>query len=531
MRDSSPLFEKEKPFGSTEFKIKLTNLNQKRIEELATQLHYRLNEETYGEAIYELGVTDDGEPLGLNERDLNESLVSLEKIAELVNAKCSVMRLFTGRKGKIAEILIRRKPYEVDFPININVALVGNVDSGKSTFIGVVISDELDDGRGKSRAKVFRHLHEFKSGRTSSISNKILGFDAIGRITNYHNELPRSNIEIINQSAKIISFIDLAGHEKYLKTTIFGLTSWPHDYVMCFVPANAGVKGTTREHMGLSFALRLPIFVVLTKIDLVPEEITNNTLNEIQHILKMPGVSKIPVIIRNLDDVVVSVRYIQSARIVPIFLISNVTGKGIELLKHFLNLLPKRTNWKDKVNQRFLMYVDEIFNVKGIGTIVSGTILQGNAKINDVIRIGPFDNGEFRPTRIRSIHYKRVPVQAVHAGQSCTFALHQIKHDEIRKGMVLTNDWPKIEEKVKRVFKAHILVLHHPTTIRRGYQPLIHIQTVRQSAEIIEMSEEPLRSGEKADVTFRFLYRPEIISSGQKLIFREGATRGIGVVS
>lgn len=60
------------------------------------------------------------------------------------------------------------------------MAVVGNVDAGKSTLLGVLTHGELDNGRGQARLKLFRHKHEIESGRTSSVGNDILGFDTAG---------------------------------------------------------------------------------------------------------------------------------------------------------------------------------------------------------------------------------------------------------------------------------------------------------------------------------------------------------------
>lgn len=66
--------------------------------------------------------------------------------------------------------------------MEIRVAVVGNVDAGKSTLLGVLTHAELDNGRGHARQKLFRHKHEMESGRTSSVGNDILGFDGEGKI-------------------------------------------------------------------------------------------------------------------------------------------------------------------------------------------------------------------------------------------------------------------------------------------------------------------------------------------------------------
>ena len=82
--------------------------------------------------------------------------------------------------------------------------------------------------------------------------------------------------------------MDLCGHEKYLKTTMFGLVGLMPDYSMIVVGANMGVSRMTREHLGISLALGVPIFFVITKIDLAPTNIYEETVNTLMKILKSP---------------------------------------------------------------------------------------------------------------------------------------------------------------------------------------------------------------------------------------------------
>ena len=72
--------------------------------------------------------------------------------------------------------------------------------------------------------------------------------------------------------------MDLCGHEKYLKTTIFGLVGLIPDYAMIIVGANMGVSRMTREHLGISLALGVPIFFVITKVDISPAAVYDETL-------------------------------------------------------------------------------------------------------------------------------------------------------------------------------------------------------------------------------------------------------------
>ena len=73
--------------------------------------------------------------------------------------------------------------------------------------------------------------------------------------------------EIISvQAAKIVSFIDLAGHERYLKTTLYGLTSGAPSCVILIVGANAGLIGMSKEHLAIALALSVPVVVCITKV-------------------------------------------------------------------------------------------------------------------------------------------------------------------------------------------------------------------------------------------------------------------------
>ncbi|CAM9871092.1 unnamed protein product, partial [Sphacelaria rigidula] len=65
--------------------------------------------------------------------------------------------------------------------VDIRIAMIGNVDSGKSTLIGVLSSSGLDDGRGAARSLVLRHRHEQENGRTSAVTMEIMGYGKDGQ--------------------------------------------------------------------------------------------------------------------------------------------------------------------------------------------------------------------------------------------------------------------------------------------------------------------------------------------------------------
>jgi GTPase len=88
--------------------------------------------------------------------------------------------------------------------------------------LGVLTKGVLDDGKGKARLNLFRHKHEIESGRTSSVGGEILGFDSLSKsVPAVRNGKKLSWDEVCQSAAKVISFTDLAGHEKYLKVSFF----------------------------------------------------------------------------------------------------------------------------------------------------------------------------------------------------------------------------------------------------------------------------------------------------------------------
>ena len=523
-------FLPENDYGNIEYKLKLTNISNDRNEELITQMKFRLNEGN-GEAIYQIGILDNGTILGINETDMRESIDNLIKIANSCQAGTTIISKNKIKDSYITEILVREINYLGHY-IDIKIAVAGNVDAGKSTLIGVLTGGKLDNGRGMSRLNVFNHKHEIDSGRTSSIGHQITGYDVNGNIVNKNNIKMLSWPEIIKSSSKVISFYDLAGHEKYLRTTIGGFSSIHPDYSFILIGANMGITHITKEHLYLSLYYNIPFIIIITKIDIAPENVLNETMNKIKKILKLPGIRKIPYSIKNNDDIINASKNMKSNNIVPIFQISNVSGTGISHLEQFINLLPSRVIYNKDDTNLVEFTIDDTFQVSGCGTIVCGLLLSGKIKINDNLFIGP-DQGDdsFKPIQVRSIHFKRLPIESIDAGHYICLCLKKFPRKNIKKGMVIVSS--KSQTQIYRTFKAniHILKSHH-TTIRKNYQPVLHINHIRQSAQIIDIHQDTdiLRTGDKALVTFKFMFRPVYIKKGYRLIFREGKIRGIGEV-
>lgn len=90
---------------------------------------------------------------------------------------------------------------------------------------------------------------------------------------------------------------------------------------------------------------------------------------------------------------------------------------------------------------------------------------------------------------------------------------------------------PKGEQpKVYREFVAEVLILSHATTIKPKYQAMLHVGPVSQTCAIIDVDRPFIRTGDRALVAFKFVQRPEYLAPGDKLLFREGRTKGLGIV-
>ncbi|KAI3363263.1 hypothetical protein L3Q82_011892 [Scortum barcoo] len=533
--NNTPYLPPEAEEGNIEYKLKLVNPTQYRFEHLATQMKWRL-QEGRGEAVYQIGVEDNGMLVGLSEEDMRTSLRTLHKLAEKVGADITVL---TEREvdydsdvpRKIAEVLIRKVPDDQQF-LDLRVAVLGNVDSGKSTLLGVLTQGELDNGRGRARLNLFRHLHEIQTGRTSSISFEILGFSSKGEVVNYSES--RTAEEICESASKMITFIDLAGHHKYLKTTIFGLTSYCPDFAMLVVSANTGIAGTTREHLGLAMALKVPIFIVISKVDLCTRATVERTVRQLERVLKQPGCNKVPMVVDSTDDAVTAAQqFAQSPNITPIFTVSSVSGESLDLLKVFFNIIPPLSNSKEQeelMQQLTEFQVDEIYTVPEVGTVVGGTLYSGICREGDHLVVGPTDAGKFHKLTIGSIQRNRSACRVLRAGQAATLALGNFDRSLLRKGMVMVS--PEMDPTICWMFEAEIVLLFHAKTFHKGFQVTVHIGNVRQTATVEAVyDKEELRTGEKAAVLFKFIKHPEYLKVGAKVLFREGVTKGIGHVT
>ena len=423
----------------------------------------------------------------------------------------------------------------------IRLAVIGNVDSGKSTLVGCLTKGIKDDGRGYARKFVFNYQHETETGRTSSIAEEIIGIRD-GKIVNAGRITEKKNTswkEIATQSEHVITFLDLCGHEKYLKTTMYGVSALMPHYAIILIGANMGVQRMTKEHIGIVVSLGIPFFIVFTKIDIAPKEKKEKTISIVTSLLKT-GLQKIVFNVKSSNDATFAAKGIADGNLVPIFQISTVTDEGLDDLKTFLSQLsPKFPNFSDfcilkTPKDKTEMLLDHAFNTK-FGCIHAGVIVSGKIELNQKLLIGPTVEGEFKLVQIREIQFLRVPVNELCCGNSCSVRLKsldktfELNTNNFRKGMVLLDPDTKLEPTME--FEVEALIVHHSSTIKVGYQSVVHCHVIRQTCTIVEMDKEYLSSGDKGIIKFRFMKKPEFMHVGDTILFREGRTRGKGKIT
>ncbi|WKY12143.1 hypothetical protein Q1695_003601 [Nippostrongylus brasiliensis] len=525
----------EMELGNIEYKVKLVNPSSSRLQHLITQMKWRLRE-GQGEAIYEVGVEDGGKMSGLSDVEMEASLMTLKAMANALDASMVVLtekdvtpRGSSSRRS-VVEVLVRKVPESQQF-IELRLAVLGGADVGKSTLCGVMTQGCLDDGNGKTRLNLFRFPHEVRSGKTSSVCLDVIGFDSRGKLVNYaQNSLE----ELVERSKKIVTLIDLAGDSKYLKTTIHGLSGYKPHFACLLVSAESGPTATTKEHLGLAAALNIPVFVIITKWDLVGKEQLDRVMKSMTALLSRAGMIADRKRIKRKRDAVKAASNLCSHGTIPILCISSVSGAGLGLLRCFLNVLPPTGTSGSRlqlVSRPPLFIIEEMFNVPHVGTVVGGMLSEGRLQEGDAVLVGPYRDGSFEKAYIGSIRRSRQPVQAVLPGEAVSIALtRRTKASQpLRRGMVLMS--ASVKPTCCRRFTASLFLLSHSTRhLCTGFQATVYIGSVRQTAAVVDIDRPSLEQGKWATVMFQLMGGPEYIRAGTPLIFRQGKTKGMGEV-
>ncbi|KAK6539668.1 hypothetical protein TWF694_009873 [Orbilia ellipsospora] len=408
--------------------------------------------------LYEIGVADDGRLLGLTEEDLETSLRTLRKMADAlgclveINRKVNVANT-TDEDGKVvplwaAEAHVRPgqfttipvsgtditvDPRQTNNIPQLRITLTGPTNAGKSTLLGTLTSSTLDNGRGKSRLSLLKHRHEVATGVTSSIASELLGFTANGEMVNYHSGNVGSWMDIhaiVGSStadlkdgqenlARTVFMLDSAGLFKYRRTAIRGLMGWAPHYTAIVMASDIELPDTASgpafEYLMFCLKLKLRFFLVITKLDLASNaglrKLCKLAFEMIREVGKEPkviqgGEIEIAKFLASNNEAV------SGGSVVPILLVSSVTGKGIDTLQALIGRLPIPRSEEPTLSDdeeigetsrylRPLFHVEDVFETSStlVETVLGGHVKYGQINMGDKLLLGPFPSlSGSRPT-------------------------------------------------------------------------------------------------------------------------------------
>ncbi|MGB9598025.1 MAG: selenocysteine-specific translation elongation factor, partial [Candidatus Poribacteria bacterium] len=205
--------------------------------------------------------------------------------------------------------------------------------------------------------------------------------------------------------------VDVPGHERFIRNMLTGV--WGMDLILLVVDAVEGVRPQTIEHLTILDLLGISTgIIVITKIDLVTESRINEVEEQVKALIKGKLIERSPIV-----------------------RISSVTLEGFdelkaEIIKQIDNLNPPRRSMSAP-----RLPVDRAFIIQGFGVIVTGTLIGGEFKKQDIVTIMPIG----KQARIRGIEVHDVQVDVASPGQRVALNLSGIEKDDIERGDVVTN--------------------------------------------------------------------------------------------
>lgn len=242
-----------------------------------------------------------------------------------------------------------------------------------------------------------------------------------------------------------IGFVDVPGHERFVRNMAAGVGAV--DCALLIVAADDGVMPQTLEHLSILSLLEVKVAaIVVTKIDLV-------------------DAARLTALRQQLADLATS----RPLSEVPVLYVSSETGEGIDGLAEFLQLLASETLQRS-VTSRFRMAVDRTFTLKGIGTVVTGSVTSGSVRVGETCLITPHG----LEVRVRSLRANDHEADQAFAGQRCAFNITASTED-VHRG-----DWivdPALHHPVERADCRIRVVTSETKPLRSGTRAHVHLGT------------------------------------------------------
>ncbi len=385
---------------------------------------------------------------------------------------------------------------------HVNVGTIGHVDHGKTTLTACLCAVSFAQGLTKVAPKAY---NDIAKGGTVRDASKIV------TISTAHVEY--------ESAMRHYAHVDCPGHADYVKNMITGAAQM--DGAILVVSAADGPMPQTREHILLASQVGVKnIVVFLNKVDLVDDpELLDLIEVEIRDLLskyKYPG-DEIPVIRGSAIKALENPGDAAAAK--PI----------LDLLAALDSYIPEPVRILDKP---FLMSVEDVFSIKGRGTVATGRIEQGIVKVNEEVEIvGLRDT---RKTVVTGVEMFKKLLDQGQAGDNVGLLLRGVEREDIERGQVLAKSG---SIKPHTEFDAEVYILSKEeggrhTPFFKGYKPQFYIRTTDVTGEI-ELPEgvEMIMPGDNVKMKVK-LSVPIAMEEGLRLAIREGGrTVGAGVVT
>jgi len=392
------------------------------------------------------------------------------------------------------EKFVRDKPH-------LNVGTMGHIDHGKTTLTAAI-----------TKVQSFKGLADYRAFET---------------IDNAPEEKERGitiNIAHVEYQTdkRHYAHVDMPGHRDYIKNMITGAAQV--DGAILVVAAGDGAMPQTREHVLLARQVEVPSIVVfLNKVDQMddPEllELVELELRELLNEYGFPG-DETPIVRGSALAALESKSTDPNA---PEYECIN------ELLRVIDEYIPEPAREMDKP---FMMSIEDVFSIKGRGTVVTGRIERGVVKLNEQVDIvGIKDTRQTVVTGIEMFHKQ---LEQGQAGDNAGLLLRGIDRDQVERGMVLAK--PKsITPHTK--FMSEVYVLRKDEGGRHkaffsGYRPQFYIRTLDVTGEVtLPEGVEMVMPGDNVNLEVN-LITPVALEQGSKFAIREGGlTVGAGVIT
>ena len=351
---------------------------------------------------------------------------------------------------------------------NVILGTAGHIDHGKTTLIKALTGRETDN------------LKEEKQ-RGISIN---LGFT--------YFDLP---------SKKRVGIVDVPGHEKFIKNMLAGACGI--DIVLLVIAADEGVMPQTIEHLDILNYLDVKKgIIVLTKCDLVDEEFIELVKDDVRE--KTKGL------------------FIEGA---PIVEVDSVSRRGLDELVQKIDEISEDIEEK-KTDAPSRMSIDRVFSLKGFGTIVTGTLIEGKISVDDEMTIYPSE----KKVKVRNLQVHGCDVKTAYAGQRTAINLSNIKVSEIQRGDVIAQTG-SVEESM--MIDVNIsLVEHCKKSLKHWDRIRIFHGTKQILCRIVPLNEDEIQYGESGYAQLR-LEEKIVAKKGDRFIIRSYSpmdTIGGGVI-